>query len=161
MAGNRLKQRRTGIRNSGSPLEVFKTVRYGPAAKWALAVAGRAVSLGHGSRKGRIRIILTSDRQIRRLNARFLKRNRPTDVLAFPLRDGVDDVFGEVYVSIDRAREQASLYRVDLKEELARLVIHGMLHLFGYSDRNKAGKLDMRKVEEAFLAECRDAGLLG
>jgi rRNA maturation RNase YbeY len=116
---------------------------------------------GPGGGEGRIRIILTSDPQIRGLNARFLKRDRPTDVLAFPLGDGADDVFGEVYVSIDRAREQAGRYGVGLKEELARLVIHGMLHLYGHSDRTRAGKTGMRKLEDACLDECREANLLG
>ncbi|MBN1895820.1 rRNA maturation RNase YbeY [bacterium] len=124
-------------------------------------MARRAVLPPSGGEEGRIRIILVSDEEIGRLNARFLKRERPTDVLAFPLEDGMDDIFGEVYISMDRAGEQASLYRVGLKEELARLVIHGILHLHGYSDRTKAGQRDMRNREEAFLDVCRAAGLLG
>lgn len=65
------------------------------------------------------------------MNRRFRERHAPTDVLAFDFEE--EDFLGEVYISLDRAREQAKEYGVDEKEELRRLVVHGLLHLLGYN----------------------------
>jgi probable rRNA maturation factor len=75
-------------------------------------------------------LVLVSNPEIRRLNRRFLGRNRFTDVMAFPVSS---DFLGEIYVSRDQARLQAREYDVPAKEELHRLVLHGLLHLLGYS----------------------------
>lgn len=84
---------------------------------------------------GTVNVVLVDDTTIRGLNRRFLKRNRPTDVLAFPMRDreagGTKGLLGEVYVSRDRARNQAKQYGVRYHDEVRRLVLHGILHLLG------------------------------
>jgi probable rRNA maturation factor len=77
-------------------------------------------------------IVLVSNLQIRRLNLRFLGKNRATDVMAFPISDRL---LGEICVSRDQARIQAQRYKVTLREELLRLVLHGFLHLLGYTHR--------------------------
>lgn len=79
-----------------------------------------------------ISIVLTSNREIRRLNRRFLGRDRNTDVMAFPISD---ELLGEIYVSRDQARTQAVEYGLSPDSELRRLVLHGLLHLLGYSHR--------------------------
>ncbi|MEA3311970.1 MAG: rRNA maturation RNase YbeY [candidate division WOR-3 bacterium] len=79
----------------------------------------------------RVNIVLTDDETLRDLNKRFKKRKGPTDVLAFDFEE--PDFLGEVYVSIDRAREQARHYGVSEEEEIERLVLHGLLHLLGYT----------------------------
>lgn len=82
-----------------------------------------------------VNVVLVDDTTIRGLNRRFLKRNRPTDVLAFPMGDreagGTRGLLGEVYVSRDRARCQAKQYGVKYHDEIRRLVLHGILHLLG------------------------------
>ena len=92
---------------------------------------------------------------IQDLNVRFLKRNRPTDVIAFPLgEDG--DVWGEVVVSVERTTEQARAYGATPGEELARCVIHGVLHLLGYDDGTVRERKRMKEKEEAYLEAVRD-----
>lgn len=82
-----------------------------------------------------VNVVLVDDARIQELNRRFLRRNRATDVLAFPLAarepGGPRGLLGEVYVSRDRAREQAKRYVVKYHDEVRRLVLHGILHLLG------------------------------
>jgi probable rRNA maturation factor len=93
---------------------------------------------------GTVNVAFVTDRFIHLLNRRFLGRNRPTDVLAFPRsRPPVparnsESLAGEVYVSRDRARIQARTYRQRYGEELRRLVLHGLLHLAGLTHRQMA-----------------------
>lgn len=79
-----------------------------------------------------ISVTLVDDARIRELNRRYLDRDRPTDVLAFPLYQGGEPVVGDVYVGVDQARRQAPEHGVPLGEELLRLAVHGTLHVLGY-----------------------------
>jgi len=103
---------------------------------------------------GKINVILTDDARIRELNRDFLGKDRVTDVIAFNYGDdGVPDperVYGEVYVSADRAREQAKDYGHSFSREVLILFLHGLLHLFGGRDDTPAGAQEMRaKVDSA------------
>ncbi len=100
---------------------------------------------------GRLILILVDNDRIQELNARFLNINRPTDVLAFPLDDKDDDVWGEIYISEEQARSQALTYDVPLEEELSRLVIHGLLHLLGFEDEDLHSKKQMTEREDVYL----------
>ena len=102
--------------------------------------------------KGILSVVLGDDKMLKELNQRFLKRNRPTDVMAFPLgADREEEVWGEIYVSIERAKEQALIYNVSFSEELARLIIHGILHLFDYDDIDESSKKVMKAREDYYL----------
>jgi rRNA maturation RNase YbeY len=85
------------------------------------------------------------------LNRRFLSHDYVTDVLSFDLEGG-KMLEGEVYVNLDRARQQAQEYGVAFGNEVARLVIHGTLHLVGYDDRRPKDVRAMRSQEEKHLA---------
>ncbi|MFH1942492.1 MAG: rRNA maturation RNase YbeY [bacterium] len=133
-------------------IEVFRQEMGGGSDVEWLHRIGETVLLGEGWQgKGSISIVLVDDKEIRELNSRFLHRDRPTDVLAFPLEDGEEDVWGEVYVSEERAKEQALAYGVTFEEELARLVVHGVLHLVGYDDKDKKTQREMREREDVYL----------
>ncbi len=86
-----------------------------------------------------VNFIFVTDRRIHELNRRFLKRDRPTNVISFncdePHLPGEPQLLGEVYVSRDRARAQAREYGVSYSSELRRLVLHGLLHLLGLTHR--------------------------
>jgi probable rRNA maturation factor len=102
-------------------------------------------------RKGALLVILVDDDAIRSLNRRFLGKDRATDVLSFIYGD--EDIFGETYISVDRAHVQSAEYGVPFETELSRLIIHGVLHLLGYTDKSGAEKARMREAEERYLAE--------
>jgi probable rRNA maturation factor len=87
--------------------------------------------------KAEVCVVLVSDRSIRKLNWRYLGRKGPTDVIAFSLREGPwgdinPDMMGDVVISLETAFRQAQYLRTSLEEELDVLVVHGLLHLFGF-----------------------------
>ena len=132
-------------------IDVHVTVRRAPRAAWIQGIAARILEGEACKRKGTLSIVIVDDAVIRQLNSEYLGRDRTTDVIAFPLEDDSDDVWGEAYISADRARDQAADYGVTCEEEMARLVIHGVLHLLGYDDRDDASRHKMRSLEDEYL----------
>jgi probable rRNA maturation factor len=92
--------------------------------------------------KKNIHVIFCSDYSIKKLNAKFRKKPHPTDVLSFIYDE--EDVFGEIYISLQRAKIQAKRYNVKYDDEILRLFVHGMMHIIGYDHI----KSDERKVME-------------
>lgn len=128
--------------SSGLQVAVFGTRSAGLVA--AVRRLGRRVGRELKLPGRRVNVIFTDNRAITALNRRFLGRNRPTDVLAFPAPDlpGVcraEAVAGEVYVSREQARIQARDWGMTYRSELLRLVLHGLLHLAGLEHREMAG----------------------
>lgn len=97
-----------------------------------------------------ISVVFVGSRYIRSINRQFLNHDYITDVIAFPFDDGLG-IDGEVYVNLDRAKTQAREYGVAFLEEVRRLLIHGTLHLLGYSDATARTKDRMKKKEDYFL----------
>ncbi len=117
-----------------------------------LAALVRAALAGEGRRPGELGIVLTGDAPVRELNRRWRGLDRATDVLSF----GYDEtpgpvVNGDLIVSMDRVAAQARRYRVTRGRELARLVIHGALHLAGLDHRTAAQRRHMRAREARLL----------
>ena len=96
-----------------------------------------------------IDIIFTDDSTISSLHGTYLNDSSPTDVITFDLGD--DEIEGEIYISVERAKLQAEEYRVTLKEELTRLIVHGLLHLKGYDDREETDRRIMKEKEDALV----------
>lgn len=93
-------------------------------------------------------IILVNNRQIRVYNRDYRKKDHPTDVLSFPMREGVGgelhpDFLGDVMISLERSAEEAILYGRSRREQLLILLIHGVLHLLGY-DHERSPKEERR-----------------
>ena len=107
----------------------------GASEREAVRSLVRRVHTAEGCRAQDVSVVFVSNPEIRRLNRRFLSHNRFTDVISFPVSD---EFLGEIYVSRDQARRQAAEYGVAFREELLRLVLHGMLHLLGYAHREMA-----------------------
>jgi rRNA maturation RNase YbeY len=105
-----------------------------------------------------VEVTVADDALLAELNREYRRREGPTDVLAFPIgRDPVEPeqiwLWGEVYVSVDRAREQAERRRVAVDEELAALVAHGLLHLAGYDDDSNEARAEMERAANDLIAE--------
>lgn len=120
-------------------------------SEW-IEMIGRAVLKGEGTEEcGSLSVILVGDAKISEINKQFLGNNQPTDVIAFVLEEKHEHEWGEVYISLDQAREQAAQFDTSWKEELARYVIHGILHLLGYKDTDAESKSNMRLRETHYL----------
>jgi probable rRNA maturation factor len=99
---------------------------------------------------GDLNFILTNDSKLKKMNLQFLKHNYYTDVISFNYGDG-KIIEGEVYISIDTVKRNASNYKVSYYSELVRVIIHGILHLCGYDDKNSESRNVMRKIEDLWL----------
>ena len=101
-----------------------------------------------------VNLIFTSDIYVSNLKKEFFSKNQWTDVIAFPMHTKNEkSVEGEIYISMPTAKENAKLYKQSYSKELARLVIHGCLHLLGIKDDTNEKKEKMSKIEEHFLKE--------
>jgi probable rRNA maturation factor len=126
----------------------------------ALVESAHRVLQGEGHDHRAVMIIFVDDAYIRRLNREYRQLDRATDVLSFELSDDTTpdhDLLGEIYISIDRARDQAVRYHMSVDRELQRLVVHGCLHLLGYDHHRTAERKVMRQKESHYLSES-DAG---
>jgi probable rRNA maturation factor len=119
-----------------------------------LAEAVRCALLGEGVRSAVISIVGVNDRRCQRLNRMFLGHDYVTDVISFPLEE-IPRLEGEIYINLDRARVQAEEYRVSTRQELARLAIHGTLHLTGFDDRTRVQATRMHAREDAVLGRLK------
>ncbi|MDR0306577.1 MAG: rRNA maturation RNase YbeY [Chitinispirillales bacterium] len=93
-------------------------------------------------------LILCSDYFIRKLNRQYRGKDKPTDVLSFEFSD--QDLLGEIYISLQRAKTQARSYGLTYDEELKRLLVHGLLHLMGYDHIKSKDRAVMEEREERY-----------
>jgi probable rRNA maturation factor len=110
----------------------------------------QSVYRGEGRSIPALAVIFTHDRFMRKINREFLSHNSTTDVIAFPLNEN-GDVESEIYVNLDAARTQAARFGVTFADEVKRLLIHGTLHLLGYSDKTPTKKRAMSRQEDLYL----------
>jgi len=105
-----------------------------------------------------VAIIFADDEKMQGLNRRFRKEGGVTDVLAFPINEELEDgvlFLGEIVVNRQQARRQAQEYEVSEEEEIARLIIHGALHLLGYNDEARKDKQEMEEVQERIVKKLK------
>ena len=103
-----------------------------------------------------ISVIFTSDIYVSDLKKRFFLKDQWTDVIAFPLHSNKKEkIEGEIYISMPTAKENSDKFNQPYEKEVARLIIHGVLHLLDYSDQSYKEKQTMSKMEENILKETR------
>jgi rRNA maturation RNase YbeY len=104
-----------------------------------------------GTRLGKTDVILTSDRKVYEINSEFLGHDYNTDIITFNYNKG-KIINGEIYVSVDRVKDNANEFSVSFKAEIRRVIFHGFLHLCGYDDSTEEQKRKMTEMEEMYLA---------
>lgn len=96
--------------------------------------------------------VFCSDEYLHKINVEYLNHDTYTDIITFDLGEPTDDaISGEIYISIDRVKENAQIHGSQYKDELLRVVAHGLLHLIGYPDKSEQEALVMRGKEEDAL----------
>lgn len=132
-------------------IEVDCTCRVpaGPYGRAFFARCAEAALRTGRRREARLSFVLMGDREIRKVNKQFLGHDYATDVITFPLEE--DRIEAEICISVETARRQAAEYGVSVAEELARLAVHGVLHLTGLDDGDEAARAAMRAREDACL----------
>ena len=100
---------------------------------------------------GDLNIIFCNDQYLLELNRQFLNHDYYTDILSFPLSQKKQPLIAEIYISVDRVRENAHVSGFSFKEELHRVIFHGVLHFCGYKDKSKREIRAMRMMEDKLL----------
>jgi probable rRNA maturation factor len=105
----------------------------------------------NGKRLDVLTYVFCSDQYLLEINHKFLKHDYYTDILTFNLSTSPEIIEGEIYISIDRIKENAKIQQTTIKEELHRVIFHGALHLCGYNDKTKRTKKEMTSEEDKCL----------
>ena len=113
--------------------------------RWLKTVAGSEMR-----RIGDINIIFCSDNYILGVNMKYLEHDYFTDIITFDYCEK-DILSGDLFISIDSVRENASFYGTDFEDELNRVMVHGILHLIGYDDHSENDIAQMRAKENYYL----------
>jgi probable rRNA maturation factor len=105
-----------------------------------------------------VSIAFVSNRAIAQLNRKHLSHPGPTDVISFALGGSPGAVVGDIYIAPDVARQHAREHHVGVRDELARLVVHGVLHVIGYEHPEDDGRerSDMWRRQERLVAQARE-----
>ncbi|HAT63887.1 MAG TPA: rRNA maturation RNase YbeY [Flavobacteriaceae bacterium] len=106
--------------------------------------------VSEGFKEGDLTFIFCDDEYLYKINLEFLNHDTLTDIITFDYTLG-KEIHGEIYISIDRVKENASEFQVSFEEELHRVIIHGVLHLCGYKDKSEADESQMRSKENFYL----------
>lgn len=105
-----------------------------------------------GSKLESLNFIFCSDQYLLKINQDYLNHNTLTDIVTFDQSDDANTIQGDIYISIDRIKENALKFKVLVDTELHRVIIHGVLHLLGYGDKNPTDKAKMREKEDRYLS---------
>jgi rRNA maturation RNase YbeY len=99
-----------------------------------------------------LNFIFCSDDYLREINIQYLNHKTYTDIITFDQSEEAKTIQGDIFISIHRVKENASKFEVEFDEEIHRVIIHGVLHLIGYGDKDLSAKTLMRKKEDAYLS---------
>ena len=96
--------------------------------------------------------VFCSDKYLLEINKQFLDHNYYTDIISFDLSEVPGQLIGEVYISVDRVKDNAKTHRATFSEELLRVIFHGALHFCGYKDKKPSDAKKMRQMEDLWLS---------
>ena len=105
-----------------------------------------------GKVPGELNFIFCSDNHLLQMNLDYLQHNTFTDIITFDTSEEKDLICGDIFISIDRVKDNAIKFKKEPDNELHRVIIHGVLHLMGYSDKTANKKSIMRGKEDAYLS---------
>jgi len=104
-----------------------------------------------GKKLAELQYIFCSDNRLLEINREFLQHDFYTDIITFPLSAPDQPITAEIYISVDRVRENARQFGNTGNQELLRVIFHGALHLCGYGDKTPREEMKMRQMEEKYL----------
>ncbi|QQT63945.1 rRNA maturation RNase YbeY [Sphingobacterium multivorum] len=127
----------------------FKLKEKGKIRQWiADAIKGEGFK-----RVGELSFILCSDAYLLEINKQYLNHDTYTDIVTFDSSEYEDTIAGDIFISVERIQENAEKFKVDVRDELHRVIIHGVMHLCGYPDKKPADKAKMTAKEDEYLGK--------
>jgi len=106
-----------------------------------------------------INFIFTSDSYLHKINMDYLHHDTFTDIITFDYNEPGLPILSDIYISIDRCKENSKLLKISIVNEVHRIIIHGVLHLLGYKDKNNSDKEQMTTKEDYYLSLRHKFGL--
>lgn len=126
-------------------------IKFKPKNKTALRQWINETIVNEGASLSEINYIFCSDVYLIGLNQQYLDHDTYTDIITFDNSEIEKSIAGDIFISIDRIRENALTFGIDATHELHRVMIHGVLHLLGYKDKSKKDKALMTQKEDFYL----------
>jgi len=126
-------------------------IQFKPKKKGALRDWLKATVVAEGYKLKELNYILCSDEYLIGINRQYLDHDTYTDIITFDNSEQEKTIVGDIFISIDRIRENAAKFGVTEARELQRVMIHGALHLLGYKDKSPAHKKLMTQKEDFYL----------
>jgi len=117
------------------------------SAKWIKSVIEQ-----EEKKQGELNYVFCNDEYLLKINQEYLEHDTYTDIISFDYSVG-NELHGDIFISVERVRENAKDFNVDFEEEMARVLVHGILHYCGYKDKSEEDKLVMRKKENLYLKQ--------
>lgn len=108
------------------------------------------LSLEYGRRIGHLHYSFVDDAEIVTINQRYLSHNYATDIITFEYSDG-NYVSGDIFISLDTVVANSKTFKVTRTDELERVIVHGLLHLMGFNDKDEEERLRMKEEEDKCL----------
>lgn len=105
-----------------------------------------------GFRLKELNFIFCSDAYLLKINQEYLHHDTYTDIITFDNSEQDNSILGDIFISVERVRENAQNFSVSFDQELKRVLIHGVLHLLGYKDKQPKQKQKMTQMEDFYLA---------
>jgi probable rRNA maturation factor len=119
--------------------------------KSELTPAFKGIEFDYNKTINNLGIILLTDQKLREINIKYLKSDDYTDIISFNYSENPEIIEGELYISRERIVDNAKKYKISAKEEMYRVVIHGVLHLAGEEDKEKDQRKKMQSKENQYL----------
>jgi probable rRNA maturation factor len=129
----------------------YQDVKFSFSNRTAVKEFLRKLFLKEGHKLDELNVIFCTDEALLEINRNFLQHDFYTDIITFPLSAVSESIQAELYISIDRVRDNAQQAAVSFKEELHRVIFHGCLHLAGYGDKSSQQIKKMREREDHYL----------
>lgn len=126
----------------------FKVVNPIKTKKWI-----KKASISEGYEISELNYIFCSDQYLLEINKQYLDHDYFTDIITFDNSEEDKQMEGDIYVSVDRVKDNAETFHTNFDAEMRRVLIHGLLHLAGYEDSSEALKMAMRAKEDEYLRQ--------
>lgn len=109
------------------------------------------VIIDEGKKLGEINYVFCTDEYLHKINLDFLQHDTFTDIITFPTSENKEIISSELFISLDRIKENSNTLNINFDLEYLRVVVHGILHIIGYNDKTKEQILLMRKKENYYI----------
>lgn len=130
----------------------FEEIKFNLKEKTALRVWINNTIQSEGYSLCELNFIFTNDGYLLNINKKYLKHNTYTDIITFDNSSEEKLLQGDIFISVDRIKENSKTYEVSTRDELHRVIIHGTLHLLGFPDKGKEAKKAMTAKENYYLS---------